>query len=204
MISKGSNCAINNDFVKKWALQFHLPHFTVLVLNQSPISAIFAIVWFPFAPKSVPSGDLLYKEVFLNAQSNAQWSLFFNAAAMILQDISPTYCKFTNSSMFWLVAPPTTWGNLFLYYILHRKIVIVAWFAILWYATIIEEKVKKLQLEIALVRNSLPALLLMIANSQNKILSWSTLFFHATKEAWLAVRAEQGRAGQSNCLLLWD
>ena len=25
-----------------------------------------------------------------------------------------------------------------------------------------------------------------------KILSWSTLFFHATKEAWLAVRAGQG------------
>ena len=49
-------------------------------------------------------------------------------------------------------------------------------------------------LEIALVKNPLPALPLIIANSQNKILSWSTLFFHATKEAWLAVRAGQGRA----------
>ena len=37
--------------VKKWTLQFDLLHITVLVLNQSPISVVFAIVRFPFAQK---------------------------------------------------------------------------------------------------------------------------------------------------------
>ena len=48
-------------FVKKWTLKFDLSHFSVLVLNQSPISAVFIIVRFPFAPKSELSGYSLYK-----------------------------------------------------------------------------------------------------------------------------------------------
>ena len=34
-------------------MKFDLPHFTVLVLNQSSIRVVFAKVRFPFAPKSV-------------------------------------------------------------------------------------------------------------------------------------------------------
>ena len=67
MTSKGSNHAKINNFVrnillKKWTLQFYMPHFTVLVLNQTVISSVFAIVRFPFAPKSVlspPVSDLI-------------------------------------------------------------------------------------------------------------------------------------------------
>ena len=59
MISNESNIPIDNNFDRK-ILSKSLPHFTASVTNQFPISAVFAIVQFPFAQKPVLSGDPLY------------------------------------------------------------------------------------------------------------------------------------------------
>ena len=63
MCNKQQFC--KKDFAKKWTLQFYFPHFTVLVLNQSPISVVFTIVLFPIVPKSILSGDPLYFQIHL-------------------------------------------------------------------------------------------------------------------------------------------
>ena len=47
---------------KKGTLKIQKSQIAVLVLNQSPISAVFATVQFPFAPKSVLSGDPLIRK----------------------------------------------------------------------------------------------------------------------------------------------
>ena len=46
--------------VKKWTLKIQKSKIVILVLNQSPISAVFSIVRFTGDPKTALTGDLLY------------------------------------------------------------------------------------------------------------------------------------------------
>ena len=50
---------------KKWTLKIQKSKIVILVLNQSPISAVFSIVRFPGDPKTALTGDPLYVVVLV-------------------------------------------------------------------------------------------------------------------------------------------
>ena len=51
---------------KKWTLRIQKSKIVILVLNQSPISAVFTIVRFPGDPKTALTGDSLYYVYLIN------------------------------------------------------------------------------------------------------------------------------------------
>ena len=51
---------------KKWTLRIQKSKIVILVLNQSPISAVFSTVRFPWDPKTALTEDPLYQQMLAN------------------------------------------------------------------------------------------------------------------------------------------